>query len=111
MEGDRSGIAHILSGVTQGSVLGPLLFLVYTEELNSIPLSPESSHVINADDVCIDRPISSCSHFRYVQEDIEVVDEWSMVNFLNVNPCLSLERGLPMFLRDLSCLVITPTKS
>ena len=86
VEGDGSGIAQVLSGVPQGSVLGPLLLLIYIVELSSIPLSPESSRVIYADDVCIYRPISSCNNFRFVQEDIEVVEEWSMENFLNLNP-------------------------
>lgn len=86
VEGDGSGIAQVLSGVPQGSVLGPLLFLIYIDELSSIPLSPESGRVIYADDLCIYRPISSCNNFRFVQEDIEVVEEWSMENFLNLNP-------------------------
>ena len=86
VEGDQSGTAEVLSGVPQGSVLGPLLFLIYIDEISSVSLSPESSRVIFADDVCIYRPISSCGDFRYVQDDIEVVKEWSIENFLNLNP-------------------------
>ena len=85
VEGDQSGTAEVLSGVPQGSVLGPLLFLIYIDEISSVSLSPESSRVIFAD-VCIYRPISSCGDFRYVQDDIEVVKEWSIEKFLNLNP-------------------------
>ena len=38
------------------------------------------------DDVCIYTLITSCSDFRYVQEDVETVERWSTENFLNLNP-------------------------
>ena len=86
VKGDRSSTAKVLSGVPQGSILGPLLFLIYINEINSVSLSPESSRVVYADDVCIYRPISSCRDFIYVQDDIEAVEALSIENFLNLNP-------------------------
>ena len=35
---------------------------------------------------CTYRPISSCRDFRHVQDVIDVVEEWSVDNFLNLNP-------------------------
>ena len=35
VEGDRSSVAQVLSGVTQGYILGALLFLIYIDQLNS----------------------------------------------------------------------------
>ena len=86
VEDDRSSIAHVLSGIPQGSVLGSLLLLIYIDRINSISMSHESSWVVYADDVCIYRPIPSCSDFQHVQEDIEAVGKWSTENFLNLDP-------------------------
>ena len=36
MDGCRSKLVNVVSGVLQGNVLGPLLFLLYTSELFSI---------------------------------------------------------------------------
>ena len=47
VDGCRSKIVNVVSGVPQGSVLGPLLFLLYTSELFSIM---ENKLICYADD-------------------------------------------------------------
>ena len=78
MEGEKSTAALVLSGVPQGSILGPLLFLIYTDGINDLSLSTEACSVTFADDVCIYRPIHSQDDYKLVQEDISAVENGLM---------------------------------
>ena len=70
VEGEISKVANVLSGVPQGSVLGPLLFLIYIDGVGTISLSPGSQRVMFADDLLLYRPISRPSEFQSVQKGI-----------------------------------------
>ena len=75
----------VLSGVPQGSVLGPLLFLIYIDGINGLSLSPGSNLVLYADDMLLYRPISSHDDYTYLQADINAVSEWVDANLLQFN--------------------------
>ena len=57
MNGASSQPVHVLSGVPQGSVLGPLLFIVYVNTLNNLKLSGGSKLVMYADDLVLHKAI------------------------------------------------------
>ena len=70
MDGAESDVASVLSGVPQGSVLGPLLFLIYINDLPSAALHPSATVNLFADDVLLYHYVSKSSDYLTVQASI-----------------------------------------
>ena len=83
IDGVLSNTLSVLSGVPQGSILGPLLFLIYVNDLPSVLNS--SSMFLFADDSKISRPISSTSAPDWLQGDIHSLYIWSL--HFNISKC------------------------
>ena len=82
IENKSSESSPVTSGVPQGSVLGPLLFLLFINELPTY--ATNSSHVpLFADDALIYRPIDRHADCDLLQEDLDGLlrweKEWGMV--------------------------------
>ena len=65
----------VLSGVPQGTVLGPILFLCFTYDLPSTVLHSEIS--MYADDSKLFRPIKSVEDVNLLQEDLNRIVNWA----------------------------------
>ena len=76
VNGSSSDALPVLSGVPQGSVVGPLLFLIYIDEIKSITLSPGSHLTLYADDMLFYRPITNSADYALLQEDINRLSMW-----------------------------------
>ena len=69
-----SSLEDVTSGVPQGSVLGPIFFILYVNEL---PELVQSSIKMFADDTKLYHRIRSLSDLRILQSDVDVLCRWS----------------------------------
>jgi hypothetical protein len=72
LEGRKSTTADMLSGVPRGTVLGPLVFLLF---INDLPESTESNARLFADDCLLFRPIRNNMDRQIVQNDLNSLEE------------------------------------
>lgn len=74
----------VTSGVPQGSVLGPLLFLIY---INDLPTCLSFSTVrLFADDCVIYQKITNHADYMNLQHDLDRVFEWCNQWLMTLNP-------------------------
>lgn len=82
----HSPTTEVLSGVPQGSVLGPLLFLIF---INDLPSSISSSIRLFADDCVLYRRITTSNDQLLLQNDLDRIEDWcsTWLMKLNVSKC------------------------
>ncbi len=83
VNGCFSDHAPVLSGIPQGSVLGPILFVLY---MNDLPDMPKIECYLFADDTKLYNKISSQAHQEQLQEDLDALHRWSKIWLLNFHP-------------------------
>ena len=92
VDGEVSNWKSVLSGVPQGSVLGTILFLIYSNDLDDdIP-----SKVLKfADDAKVFRKIKSDAYRPHLQDDLNKLLEWSekWQMLFNFGKCKCLHTG------------------
>ena len=79
----------VRSGVPQGSVLGPLLFLLYVDDLPSVV--SYSTLKLFADDVALYREVTSPADCLLLQKDLDSIYYWTLKwqLRLNASKCLA----------------------
>ena len=92
VNGELSVPKPVISGIPQGSVLGPLLFLIY---INDLPEVVKSDALLFADDTKIFRQVCSQNDALLLQADIDSLTRWSnkwLLKF-NTDKCHVLSLG------------------
>ena len=87
VDGISSSSVSVLSGVPQGTVLGPLLFLIY---VNDIASGVSSSIRLFADDCILYRTIKCEADSIILQRDLDILSQWSTLWQMkfNVSKCV-----------------------
>ena len=81
INGCKSDLLPVLSVVPQGSLLGPLLFLIY---INDLPLMAIFSSFLFADDSKCSKKVDSFNDCILLQEDLDRFYQWSLHSKLHM---------------------------
>ena len=82
LDGEVSEKREVTSGVPQGSVLGPLLFIIY---INDLPNLLSCKIKLFADDCLLYRIIRSPEDHQALQSDLAKIDDWCTVWQMSLN--------------------------
>ena len=99
-----SDIVDVLSGVPQGSILGPLLFVLF---INDIFHNIDKNSLIGlyADDTKLSRKIATLADCDILQHDIDTLKKWCINNNMKFNSdkckVLAVTKSEPMFINEL----------
>ncbi len=94
MDGIKSDMLGITAGVPQGSILGPLLFIIYINDIAN--LSNLFDFIIYADDTTLSTTLEIIIHDRNnseiqssISKELIGINDWLKTNglSLNINKC------------------------
>ena len=92
VEGESSSVAKVTSGVPQGSILGPLLFILAFNGIFQVPLSSGTILVSYADDVTYTKDMTCDNDLSSINNDLQSLSSWisDLGLHLNLNKVKSL---------------------
>ena len=87
-----SNWANVVSGIPQGSILGPLLFIIY---INELPNICDSHLFLYADDAKVYRQIFNSQDKENLQNDLIKLNSWAdnWLIKLNISKCKKVSFG------------------
>ena len=115
IEGVASQWKPVTSGVPQGSIIGPILFLIYINDIGSDTSTDSLLHLF-ADDAKLCRAITTHIDCSTLQVDISSVNTWFETWDMNFNPikckhlCITKKRNPVCATYHLGTDVLTPSQ-
>ena len=85
LDGVKSSSKPVLSGVPQGSILGPILFVLFINDLHE-GISTDTHIALYADDTKLWRSIKNEEDITQLQRDINILYFWSLNNKMKFHP-------------------------
>ena len=82
VNGRKSKVSDVISGVPQGTVLGPLLFLIYISDISE---GVKAKLKVYVDDTKVMRSIKDETEVEELQEDLETMYKWADTNTMTFN--------------------------
>ena len=82
VNGTLSQVSHVTSGVPQGTVLGPILFLIL---INDIDTGVKSNVSLFCDDTRVMGPVRSEEDVENIQHDLDTIYDWQQQNNMLFN--------------------------
>lgn len=83
VDGQKSDFIPVRSGVPQGSVIGPVLFLIY---INDLPTRVSSLSRLFADDTALYRLIATSEDHNTLQSDLQELEVWEQEWDMHFHP-------------------------
>lgn len=78
----KSEITQVTSGIPQGSILAPILFLIF---INDLPASTKTNIRLFTDDCIVYKEINCCSDHLALENDLKSVCQWCVQWQMSLN--------------------------
>ena len=80
----KSKYSKLVSGIPQGSVLGPILFLIYISDIGQ-DLSANTQTLVYVDDTKVKQRVTSEEDVEVMQQELIKLDNWAKTNNMEFN--------------------------
>ena len=87
IKGTTSSLLEVKSGIPQGSILGPLIFCLYINDISKLPFHSNTKISLYADDTAMFNTDQNLTKIqRNLQSDFDLISNWLVINRLFLHP-------------------------